>query len=145
MLFSTSPFFRLSDIGLEQFTTATLFVKLLTPTSFLMVIIIQVHYFQRPFLDMSDIHRYMWVWHQWHWSVTLMHVCKLTLSYDIDMCIRGDNCLEVYRFPFFGLTVFCYVLVDLVHKSRGDFGPNISAFFVLVSLGEMLYFIFYPF
>ena len=48
----------LADIGLEQFSTATLFVKLLTPTSFLIVIIIQVHYFHKPFLALSDLNRY---------------------------------------------------------------------------------------
>ncbi|XP_061162541.1 piezo-type mechanosensitive ion channel component 2-like [Saccostrea echinata] len=45
----------LSDIGLEQFDTATLFVKLLTPTSFLILIILQVHYFHSTFLKLSDI------------------------------------------------------------------------------------------
>ncbi|XP_078337037.1 piezo-type mechanosensitive ion channel component 2-like isoform X2 [Crassostrea virginica] len=45
----------LSDIGLEQFDTATLFVKLLTPTSFLILIILQVHYFHNTFLKLSDI------------------------------------------------------------------------------------------
>ena len=43
-------FFSLSDIGLEQFDTASLFVKLLTPTSFLTLIILQVHYFHNTFL-----------------------------------------------------------------------------------------------
>ncbi|XP_056011934.1 piezo-type mechanosensitive ion channel component 1-like isoform X4 [Ostrea edulis] len=45
----------LGDIGLEQFDTATLFVKLLTPTSFLILIILQVHYFHPNFLKLSDI------------------------------------------------------------------------------------------
>ncbi|CAC5396646.1 PIEZO1_2 [Mytilus coruscus] len=48
----------LKDIGLEQFNTATLFVKLLTPTSFLIVIILQVHYFHKEFLTISDLNRY---------------------------------------------------------------------------------------
>lgn len=48
-------YYRLSDIGLEQFNTATLFVKLLTPTSFLILIILQVHYFHATFLRLSDI------------------------------------------------------------------------------------------
>jgi hypothetical protein len=49
---------RLSDIGLEKFNTGTLFIKLLTPTSFLIVIIIQLHYFQKPFLILSDVNRF---------------------------------------------------------------------------------------
>lgn len=49
---------RLSDIGLETFDTATLFAKLLTPTSFLIVIIIQLHYFQKNFLIISDENRF---------------------------------------------------------------------------------------
>lgn len=48
----------LADLGLEKFDTATLFVKLLTPTSFLVVIILQLHYFQKPFLKLSDIKRF---------------------------------------------------------------------------------------
>lgn len=46
---------RLADIGLEEFDTAGLFEKLLTPTSFLIVVILQVHYFHKPFLQLSDI------------------------------------------------------------------------------------------
>ncbi|KAL4234818.1 hypothetical protein ACF0H5_006459 [Mactra antiquata] len=48
----------LADIGLEQFDTAGLFRSLLTPTSFLIIIIIQVHYFHTPFLQMCDLDRY---------------------------------------------------------------------------------------
>ncbi|XP_067651571.1 piezo-type mechanosensitive ion channel component 2-like isoform X3 [Haliotis asinina] len=48
----------LKDIGLELYDTAGLFVKLLTPTSFLIVVILQVHYFHKPFLKMSSLDRY---------------------------------------------------------------------------------------
>ncbi|XP_060599283.1 piezo-type mechanosensitive ion channel component 2-like isoform X3 [Ruditapes philippinarum] len=48
----------LADIGLEKFSTAKLFVQLLTPTSFLIFIIIQVHYFHKPFLLISDLNRF---------------------------------------------------------------------------------------
>ncbi|XP_060075477.1 piezo-type mechanosensitive ion channel component 1-like [Ylistrum balloti] len=48
----------LSDIGLEIFDTAGLFEKLLTPTSFLILIILQVHYFHKPFLLLSDLERH---------------------------------------------------------------------------------------
>ncbi|XP_025076547.1 piezo-type mechanosensitive ion channel component 2-like isoform X5 [Pomacea canaliculata] len=48
----------LADIGLEQFNTTDLFVKLLTPTSFLIVIILQVHYFHKPFLQLSALDRF---------------------------------------------------------------------------------------
>ncbi|KAL5021686.1 hypothetical protein ScPMuIL_000841 [Solemya velum] len=51
-------FCRLADMGLEQFDTAGLFIKLLTPTSFVIVIIIQVHYFHTPFLRMSALDRH---------------------------------------------------------------------------------------
>ncbi|XP_053400970.1 piezo-type mechanosensitive ion channel component 2-like isoform X3 [Mercenaria mercenaria] len=48
----------LKDIGLEKFNTAKLFIQLLTPTSFLIFIIIQVHYFHKPFLLLSDLNRF---------------------------------------------------------------------------------------
>ncbi|XP_071091757.1 piezo-type mechanosensitive ion channel component 2-like [Haliotis cracherodii] len=48
----------LKDIGLELYDTAGLFIKLLTPTSFLIVVILQVHYFHSPFLRMSALDRY---------------------------------------------------------------------------------------
>ncbi|KAK7483051.1 hypothetical protein BaRGS_00025714 [Batillaria attramentaria] len=48
----------LLDIGLEKFSGTELFIKLLTPTSFLIVIILQVHYFHKPFLRLSALDRY---------------------------------------------------------------------------------------
>ncbi|KAG8198468.1 hypothetical protein JTE90_022198 [Oedothorax gibbosus] len=46
------------DLGLEIYDsdTGTLFVKLLTPTFFLIITIIQLHYFHKEFLLISDIH-----------------------------------------------------------------------------------------
>ncbi|GIY39706.1 piezo-type mechanosensitive ion channel component [Caerostris extrusa] len=46
------------DLGLELYDsdTGTLFVKLLTPTFFLIITIIQLHYFHKDFLLISDIH-----------------------------------------------------------------------------------------
>ena len=49
---------RLADLGLEQFDTAGLFIKLLSPTSFLIIIIMQVHYFHTPFLKLSAFDRF---------------------------------------------------------------------------------------
>ncbi|KAL8575931.1 hypothetical protein ACOMHN_027329 [Nucella lapillus] len=48
----------LADIGLEKFNGTELFIRLLTPTSFLIVIILQVHYFHKPFLHLSAIDRF---------------------------------------------------------------------------------------
>lgn len=48
----------LRDLGLQQYDVKGLFVKLLTPTSFLIVIIIQVHYFHQPFMHLSGLERY---------------------------------------------------------------------------------------
>jgi hypothetical protein len=48
----------MADIGLEQFDRGQLFVNLLTPTSFLIFIILHLHYFQRTFLQLSDVNRY---------------------------------------------------------------------------------------
>ncbi|BFZ13182.1 hypothetical protein BsWGS_16220 [Bradybaena similaris] len=48
----------LKDIGLERYDTAGLFVKLLTPTSFLVFVILQLRYFHQPFLELSAMDRY---------------------------------------------------------------------------------------
>ncbi|XP_052747026.1 piezo-type mechanosensitive ion channel component [Bicyclus anynana] len=42
------------DLGLEPYHPADLFVKLLTPTSFLIITIMQVHYFHKDFMALSD-------------------------------------------------------------------------------------------
>ncbi|XP_064641354.1 piezo-type mechanosensitive ion channel component 2-like isoform X4 [Lineus longissimus] len=48
----------LHDLGLQQYDTATLFVKLLTPTAFLIVIILQVNYFHQTFMSLTALDRY---------------------------------------------------------------------------------------
>ncbi|XP_055955380.1 piezo-type mechanosensitive ion channel component 2 isoform X2 [Patella vulgata] len=48
----------LSDIGLERYDTAGLFLKLLTPTAFVIIVILQIHYFHKPFLAYSSLNRY---------------------------------------------------------------------------------------
>ncbi|ESO07928.1 hypothetical protein HELRODRAFT_169634 [Helobdella robusta] len=48
----------LEDIGLRKYSTGELFVSLLTPTSFLIVVILHIHYFQSQFLVISDVNRY---------------------------------------------------------------------------------------
>ncbi|KAG5443888.1 Piezo-type mechanosensitive ion channel component 2 [Clonorchis sinensis] len=48
----------LKDIGLETFDSAALFARLLTPVLFLVVIILQVHYFHEPFLKRSALDRF---------------------------------------------------------------------------------------
>ncbi|CAH8465090.1 unnamed protein product [Dicrocoelium dendriticum] len=48
----------LKDIGLETFASAALFERLSTPVIFLVIIILQVHYFHEPFLKCSALHRF---------------------------------------------------------------------------------------
>ncbi|XP_075212450.1 piezo type mechanosensitive ion channel component isoform X3 [Lycorma delicatula] len=43
------------DIGLERFETTELFVRLLTPTFFVIITVIQLYYFHKDFLAISDI------------------------------------------------------------------------------------------
>ncbi|CAB3377428.1 Hypothetical predicted protein [Cloeon dipterum] len=43
------------DIGLEIYDTGSLFVRLLTPTFFVIITVIQLHYFHKDFLAISDI------------------------------------------------------------------------------------------
>ncbi|CAM1300366.1 Uncharacterised protein PB.3432, partial [Pycnogonum litorale] len=46
------------DIGLQVYDTGTLFIQLLTPTFFLIITIIQLHYFHKDFLKISDIEHF---------------------------------------------------------------------------------------
>ncbi|XP_030761127.1 piezo-type mechanosensitive ion channel component isoform X3 [Sitophilus oryzae] len=42
------------DIGLEKFETKQLFVRLVTPTFFVIITVIQLHYFHKEFMELSD-------------------------------------------------------------------------------------------
>ncbi|XP_050433590.1 piezo-type mechanosensitive ion channel component isoform X6 [Adelges cooleyi] len=43
------------DIGLEKFETGELFIRLLTPTFFVIITVVQLYYFHKDFLAISDI------------------------------------------------------------------------------------------
>ncbi|CAL1685704.1 unnamed protein product [Lasius platythorax] len=45
------------DIGLEIYETKDLFVKLLTPTFFVIITVLQIHYFHKEFLNVTNIDR----------------------------------------------------------------------------------------
>ncbi|CAB4011361.1 Hypothetical predicted protein, partial [Paramuricea clavata] len=45
----------LYDLGLRQHTKASLLLELLTPTTFSVIIVIQLHFFYRPFMAMIDL------------------------------------------------------------------------------------------
>lgn len=49
---------RLKAIGLEEFDSAELFDRLMMPVAFMVVIILQMHYFHEPFLEISSLDRY---------------------------------------------------------------------------------------
>ncbi|KAK1122195.1 hypothetical protein K0M31_009421 [Melipona bicolor] len=46
------------DIGLEKYETKDLFVRLLTPTFFVIITVLQIHYFHKDFLDVTDIEKF---------------------------------------------------------------------------------------
>ncbi|XP_075911244.1 piezo-type mechanosensitive ion channel component 2-like [Petromyzon marinus] len=48
---------QLKDLGLEKFTTANLFTRILLPTAFLLCCILQLHYFHDRFLQLTDLNR----------------------------------------------------------------------------------------
>ncbi|XP_015835794.1 piezo-type mechanosensitive ion channel component isoform X12 [Tribolium castaneum] len=48
------PIQRQLDIGLEKFETKQLFVRLVTPTFFVIITVIQLHYFHKEFMELSD-------------------------------------------------------------------------------------------
>ncbi|XP_076169043.1 piezo type mechanosensitive ion channel component isoform X2 [Ptiloglossa arizonensis] len=45
------------DIGLEKYATKDLFVRLLTPTFFVIITVLQIHYFHNDFLEVTNIER----------------------------------------------------------------------------------------
>ncbi|KAK1157641.1 piezo-type mechanosensitive ion channel component 2-like [Acipenser oxyrinchus oxyrinchus] len=45
----------LRDLGLEQYDTVELFARILLPSSFLLACILQLHYFNRDFLTLTDL------------------------------------------------------------------------------------------
>lgn len=47
-------YFRQLDIGLEKFETKQLFVRLVTPTFFVIITVVQLHYFHNDFMVLSD-------------------------------------------------------------------------------------------
>lgn len=76
---------RLGDLGLEQFSVSELFSSILIPGFFLLACILQLHYFHRPFMQLTDLEhvppppgarRPRWAQrfsafkgHGWFWSV----------------------------------------------------------------------------
>ncbi|XP_043467300.1 piezo-type mechanosensitive ion channel component isoform X5 [Leptopilina heterotoma] len=46
-----------NDIGLETYETKDLFVRLLTPTFFVIITVMQIHYFHDDFLEITNIER----------------------------------------------------------------------------------------
>ncbi|XP_018115987.1 piezo-type mechanosensitive ion channel component 1 isoform X2 [Xenopus laevis] len=46
---------QLGDIGLERFSVSELFTSILIPGFFLLACILQLHYFHRPFMHMTDL------------------------------------------------------------------------------------------
>ncbi|KAL2097108.1 hypothetical protein ACEWY4_006315 [Coilia grayii] len=46
---------QLKDLGLEQFETSELFMRILIPTSFLLVTVLHLHYFHDHFLQLTDL------------------------------------------------------------------------------------------
>ncbi|XP_019403737.1 PREDICTED: piezo-type mechanosensitive ion channel component 2-like isoform X2 [Crocodylus porosus] len=46
---------RLKDLGLEKFDTVELFAKILLPSAFLLACILQLHYFHKDFLKITDL------------------------------------------------------------------------------------------
>ncbi|XP_015433608.1 PREDICTED: piezo-type mechanosensitive ion channel component [Dufourea novaeangliae] len=45
------------DIGLEKYATKDLFVRLLTPTFFVIITVLQIHYFHKEFLEATNIEK----------------------------------------------------------------------------------------
>lgn len=50
-------YFRQKDIGLVTYEIKDLFVRLLTPTFFVIITVLQIHYFHKDFLEVTNIDR----------------------------------------------------------------------------------------
>ncbi|XP_040838170.1 piezo-type mechanosensitive ion channel component 1 [Ochotona curzoniae] len=48
---------QLGDLGLEQFSVSELFSSILVPGFFLLACILQLHYFHKPFMQLTDLER----------------------------------------------------------------------------------------
>ncbi|KAM8823349.1 piezo-type mechanosensitive ion channel component 2-like isoform 3-T4 [Spinachia spinachia] len=46
---------RLEDVGLEKFSVPVLFTRIFIPAAFLLVCIVHLHYFHKPFLQLTDL------------------------------------------------------------------------------------------
>ncbi|XP_043794747.1 piezo-type mechanosensitive ion channel component isoform X2 [Apis laboriosa] len=46
------------DIGLEKYEIKDLFVRLLTPTFFVIITVLQIHYFHKDFLEVTDLEKF---------------------------------------------------------------------------------------
>ncbi|XP_026300508.1 piezo-type mechanosensitive ion channel component isoform X8 [Apis mellifera] len=46
------------DIGLEKYEIKDLFVRLLTPTFFVIITVLQIHYFHKDFLEATDLEKF---------------------------------------------------------------------------------------
>lgn len=68
--------FRQADIGLQKFHTKDLFVRLITPTFFVIITAIQMNYFHKDFLAISDIKS------RCETSQTFCFSCLIKLWYD---------------------------------------------------------------
>ena len=55
--FSSLLLCRQMDIGLETYETKDLFVRLLTPTFFVIITVLQIHYFHEDFLEITNIEK----------------------------------------------------------------------------------------
>lgn len=45
---------RQLDIGMEKFESKQLFVRLVTPTFFVIITVVQLHYFHKDFMELSN-------------------------------------------------------------------------------------------
>lgn len=75
MLFSFCPTFappcRLEAVGLETFALSELFTSILIPGFFLLACILQLHYFHKPFMRITDLEHVTPLHRYGHISVTL--------------------------------------------------------------------------
>uniref|UniRef100_A0A8C8D902 Piezo-type mechanosensitive ion channel component n=1 Tax=Oncorhynchus tshawytscha TaxID=74940 RepID=A0A8C8D902_ONCTS len=85
----------LRDLGLEQYDTVELFARILLPAAFLLACILQLHYFNQDFLELTNLDNIPVRQGQTRWdkqsvkSSTAYHIFYLTLSLLSLLCPLG--------------------------------------------------------
>ncbi|KAL6097437.1 uncharacterized protein ACO6RY_12985 [Pungitius sinensis] len=84
---------RLEDVGLEKFSVPVLFTRIFIPAAFLLVCIVHLHYFHKPFLQLTDLKTVV----DTHNSTITRLVHSDGSLFDLSVCETPQLLLEVEK------------------------------------------------